>query len=54
MRRALFAVWLLWILAMALIFAPVLIVLAVAQGVLIVMSAAFAHVFHALTSGTFK
>ena len=54
MKHVLFAIYLVWITAMTLIFAPVLIIFAVGQGVLIVASASTAHVFHALTFGTFR
>lgn len=54
MKRALFAMWLMWLLAMTLIFAPVTIALGVAAGALMLIAAAWGAVFNVLTFGTFK
>ena len=54
MNRALFTVWLIWLLLMSLAFAPVLIALAAAQMALSWTAAAMASAFHVLTTGIFR
>jgi hypothetical protein len=54
MKHVLFAIYLVWITAMTLIFAPVTIALGIATGALILIAAAWGAVFNVLTFGTFK
>lgn len=54
MKRALFVGWLIWILAISAVFAPILFAFACTQAALAVAANMLGRVFHALTLGTFR
>jgi hypothetical protein len=54
LKRILFGSYLLWLVAMTLIFVPVLLAFGVAQGALNVAGAICEHVFKTLTFGAFN
>lgn len=54
MKRALFVVWLAWILSMLALFAPLLLAIFCVNAAIALFGVALAGAFHFLTGGVFK